>query len=612
MIQSRPGPNSFNVQPFSRIHRRYVSWGALPYLSVTTALGLLTIAFAYQAAYAGAAWAGLGRWLGLALMFVPVAARLLTRRATRTERVSLLVMLTVAFYLVKVLYSPLEYKFVDELQHWRTAADMVTTGQLFNYNYSLPLSPLYPGLEILTTALMNISGLSLVNAGFVMVGIAKLLFILALFLLYEHVSKSTYVAALGALIAMTNPHFLVFGSSFAYQSVGLPLAVLTLLLLAKLTKLSGRMFDLTLLASLLALFVVITTHHVTAFMLLAFFGLWTLVALFSHSRTTANERLVAGTALAVGFTLLTLWTTFVAVSTSSYLAQPLFTAFSDMLGFIWRDGDAGGFKSSSPRHELVISATTVLLFSCAALYGLWVALRQFRGNILTLTLALASLSYFVSIALRFSGQGAELSGRMWSFVFIALAFTVALGFAWLRRFYPQRAYALQLVTLTVFFLGSITAGYPAAFSRLPGTYQPAAFERSIEAEGVSAALWSRQLGSGQRVATDFTNQALLNTYGGQNAVRTVTSAMSATELNREVWLELKQQDISYVLTDARLSEALPESGYYFDPGDQQTIVYSEPLPIAASEKFMTPGSDLLLDAGKLKLYDIRSLREPQE
>jgi hypothetical protein len=469
---------------------------------------------------------------------------------------------------------------------------------------------------------MNVSGLSLVNAGFVIVGLAKLLFILALFLLYEHVSKSTYVAALGALIAMTNPHFLVFGSSFAYQSVALPLAVLTLLLLAKLTKLSGRMFDITLLASLLALFVVVTTHHVTAFMLLAFFGLWTLVALFSRTAQTSSgtdssigngtERLVAITALAVGFTFLTLWTTFVAVSTSSYLSQPLFTAFSDVLGFIWRDGDASGFKSSSPRHELFISAATVLLFSCAALYGLYVAIRQFRGNILTLVLAVASLSYFVSIALRFSGQGAELSGRMWSFVFIALAFTVALGFAWLRRFYPRRAYALQLVTLTVFFLGSITAGYPAAFSRLPGSYQPAAFERSIEAEGVSVALWSRELGKGQRIATDFTNQALLNTYGGQNAVRTVTGAMSATDLNREVWLELKQQDISYVLTDARLSEALPESGYYFDPSDGQTLTYSEPLPVAASEKFMTPGADLLLDAGKLKLYDLRSLNEPQE
>jgi hypothetical protein len=198
-------------------------------------------------------------------------------------------------------------------------------------------------------------------------------------------------------------------------------------------------------------------------------------------------------------------------------------------------------------------------------------------------------------------------------VFIALAFTVALGFAWLRRqLTPSVAYPLQLLTLTVFFLGSITAGYPAVFSRLPGHYLPAALERSVEAEGVSVALWSRQLGSGQRIAADFTNQALLNTYGGQNAVRTVTSAMSVPVMSQEVWQDLGARDIAYILTDLRLTKALPEVGFYFDSSDQVTQRYIDPLPVAALEKFMTPGSDLLLDAGDLKLFDIRSFREPQE
>ncbi len=613
MVKARP--HSFQTRPLSNLYVRYVSWGALPYLALTTALGLLTIAFAYRAAYDGAAWAGLGRWLGLILMFVPVAARLLVLGVSRTERVGLLVMLTLGFYLVKVLYSPLEFKFVDELQHWRTAADILTTGQLFNYNYSLPLSPLYPGLELLSTALVNLTGLHLVTAGLVIIGFAKVLLILALFLFYEHISKSAYVAALGALIAMTNPHFLVFGSSFAYQSLALPLAVLALLLLAKLTRLEGRAFDLTLLASLLVLFVVITTHHVTAFMLLAFLFLWALVALFVRSKESdgAKERLVAGSSLTVGATFLILWMTFVAVATSTYLSQPLLTAFHDVLNFIWRDGNVVVLRSSSPLHELIVSALTVLLFSVSLLYGLWAVWRKGRGNVLALTLALASLSYFGSIALRFSGQGAELSGRLWSFVFIALAFTVAYGFALVRqRLRPSLAYPLQLLTLTVFFLGSVTSGYPALWSRLPGEYLPSAFERSVEPEGVSAALWSRQLGSGQRVAADFTNQALLTTYGDQNAVRTVSNAMTSPVLNKEVWQELKEQDIAYVLTDMRLTRALPKANYYFDPSEATEFVYKEPLAPAAVEKFLVPGSKLLLDAGDLKLYDIRGLYEPQE
>ncbi len=629
MVQSRPNRSTrnrptANSHLLKSVHVRYVSWGALPYLALTMSLGLLVIAFAYRTAYDGAAWAGLGRWLGLTLMFVPVAARLLLRDVSRAERIGLLVLLTLGFYLVKVVYSPLEFKFVDELQHWRTAADILTTGQLFTHNPSLPLSPLYPGLEIITAALVNVSGLHLVTAALVIVGMAKLLFILALFLFYEHVGKSTYVAGLAALIAMTNPHFLVFGSSFAYQSVALPLAVLALLLLAKLTKLEGRTFDLTLAASLLVMFAVITTHHVTAFMLLALLGLWLVVSLFvrntkdviknrSDTKDRAKERLVAGSSLLLGFTFLSLWTTFVAVSTSAYLSQPLFQAFQDLLGFVWRDQATSVFRSSSPRHELVISGLTVILFSLASLYGLWVAFRKQRGNVLTITLALGSLSYFASIALRFSGQGAELSGRMWSFVFIALAFTVALGFAWLRRQLRSGvAYPLQLLTLTVFFLGSVTAGYPATFSRLPGGYLPSAFERSVEAEGVSAALWTQKLGTNQRIATDFTNQALLNTYGGQNAVRTLTNALSAPVFTKEVWQDLKAEGADYVLTDMRLTEALPQSGYYFDPSDSTQFVYKTPLPAAAFEKFMIPGSDLILDAGNLKLFDLRSFNELQE
>jgi hypothetical protein len=620
MVQSRSNrttlSSSVRINPLNRLHLRYVTWGALPYLAITTSLGLLGIAFAYRASYDGATWAGLGRWLGLACMFLPVAARLLMRGPSRAERVGLLGLLSIGFYLVKILYSPFDFKFVDELQHWRTAADLLTTGQLFTYNYSLPLSPFYPGLEIITTALVNVTGLHVVTAGLMVVGASKVLFILALYLFYEHVSRSAYVASLGALVAMTNPHFLIFSSSFAYQSLALPLAVLALLLLAKLTRLEGRAFDLTLAASVFVIFAVITTHHVTAFMLLAFLGLWAVVAMFVRRSDSApertKERLVAGSSLVIGVTLLSLWITFVAVSTSAYLSQPLLDAFKDVLEFMWRDADAPLLRTPNPLHELIISAVTVVLFSCALLYGLWVAFRRYRHNALALALGLGSLSYFVSVALRFSGQGAELSGRLWSFVFVALAFTVALGFAWLRRTAPNLAYPLQLLTLTVFFLGSVTAGYPAAFSRLPGSYLPSAFERSVEAQGVSVALWSRQLGEGQRIATDFTNQALLNTYGDQNAVRTLTDAMSAPTLTPEVWEDLKTEAVDYVLTDFRLTEALPKTGYYFDPSDVSTFVYEDPLPRGSFEKFMTPGSDLLLDAGDLKLFDIRSLYELQE
>ena len=34
-------------------------------------------------------------------------------------------------YLVKLLHSPLSFTFSDELQHWRTAGDIIESGYLF-------------------------------------------------------------------------------------------------------------------------------------------------------------------------------------------------------------------------------------------------------------------------------------------------------------------------------------------------------------------------------------------------------------------------------------------------------------------------------------------------
>ena len=44
---------------------------------------------------------------------------------------TLLVVLTVAEYLVSVCYSPAGFTFGDELMHWRTTVDILQTGELY-------------------------------------------------------------------------------------------------------------------------------------------------------------------------------------------------------------------------------------------------------------------------------------------------------------------------------------------------------------------------------------------------------------------------------------------------------------------------------------------------
>ena len=94
--------------------------GQLPLFSLIASIGLLIIAIADNSAREGLAWGNVLYWIGLLVIFVPLSARILTPNISREERLGLVLILGLSLYLVKIFYSPLEYKYPDELQHWRT------------------------------------------------------------------------------------------------------------------------------------------------------------------------------------------------------------------------------------------------------------------------------------------------------------------------------------------------------------------------------------------------------------------------------------------------------------------------------------------------------------
>src|SRR5205085_2036248 len=157
-----------------------------------------------------------------------------------------------------------------------TAQDIVNTGQLFSPNSLLVVSPYYPGLELVTTALSNIGNIPVFEAGLITLAAARLVFVLSLFFFFSMVSGSTRVAGIACLVYMTNPKFLYFDSQFAYESLALPLAALVLYVVARRGHSSrARWLGLTLIG-VLGVAAVVTTHHVTSAMLIAFLVLWAL------------------------------------------------------------------------------------------------------------------------------------------------------------------------------------------------------------------------------------------------------------------------------------------------------------------------------------------------
>ncbi len=162
-------------------------------VSLIAATGVLIVAAAYtagRAGYASSAWADRAYWLGQALVVVPAAAWLLSRRVlTAGLTMGLVTVFTVAEYLVTICYSPLQFEYADELSHWRTTVNILHTGQLFTRNYVLPISPHYPGLEELTSALVSVTRLPVFTCGLIVAGVAHLLFVYLLYLLYLRIRR---------------------------------------------------------------------------------------------------------------------------------------------------------------------------------------------------------------------------------------------------------------------------------------------------------------------------------------------------------------------------------------------------------------------------------------
>ena len=178
--------------------------GALPLIALLGAGGLLVIAVADTMGRLNVPGAAVVWWAGFVAIVLPSVIRLLGKDASRGERLAIVAVLGLALYGVKVLLAPTAFTAFDEYHHWATLDDIVVSGHLFTPNNILLASPYYPGLEIVSDLLVR-SGFSVWEAGVLVVGAARLLMVLGLFLLFERATDDARVASVATLIYAANP-----------------------------------------------------------------------------------------------------------------------------------------------------------------------------------------------------------------------------------------------------------------------------------------------------------------------------------------------------------------------------------------------------------------------
>jgi hypothetical protein len=609
--------------------------GWVPSLAVTTAFGLLVVAVANTLARSVQGAPVLVFWAGLLIMFVPIAARLIGTSAGRTERIGLVVLAGLGFYLVKLAQSPLRFSFFDEFLHTRTAEDIVRAGRLFTPSSMLPVSPFYPGLEGATTSLMTLGDFSTFEAGTILLAAARLMLILALFLLFESAGGSPRVAGIGALVYMLNPNFMFFSAQYGYESLALPFAVMTLFAVSRRGRTADRPYVAWFLIVPFAAATVIT-HHISSLALTAFLAVWTIVHLLGRWRArdtdpsdahvlrrlrsapfTSSSPLkptIVVAAMAVGWLLL------VATVTVGYLAPAIEGAASEVIRLaLGESGPRQLFRSAGagpPFWEVALGYASVVLILVALPIGVIQLFRAGRLNSIQLTLALAAQAYPAAQVARFTERGAEISARTTTFVFLAVAFVVAAAIVAIQpmRFGRLLRVALPAVLVTVIFAGGVVVGVPV-WARLPGPYLVGADQRSIEPESIAGAEWSKeQLGPDNRFLADRSNRLLLGTIGQQHVVTGAGDRVNlrpvffALELDAEGVRSLEVGRVEYVLVDRRLSTALPLVGVYTERGESRGGRLTEPIDPAALGKYdAEPGVSRLYDSGNIQIYDVSDL-----
>ncbi len=614
--------------------------GWAPVIALIGAIGLLAFAIATVLArqspgVVAPPTADILYWAAIFLVTVPGGARLLSTRPAGGERLFILVVIGLGLYLIKMLHDPTMFTFFDEFLHVRSTEDILRTSRLFDPSPMLPVSPSFPGLEISTAAIVSMSGQSIFVAGAVLLAVARVLLVVSLYLFYVRIGGTERLAGIAAFIYMANPNFLFFVSQFAYESLAIPFAVFALYVVARRQYGDDPRLRSWLLVGL-AITATVITHHVTAFALIAFLALWGVAALVLARRGTRSRAPLMPAVLAGVVTFG--WLVAVAGIVVGYLG-PAVTAAANQIVSLTRGDQARQLFSASgaPQAELwerVIAYLGILALLLGLAWGLWVIWR--RGNLTAPVAALAvgALAYPASLAGRLTESGAILSDRAMPFVFVAVGFVVAAGLD-RRRFAasattpplspvktqdpargaPRRWKSIVQPAMLVLIMASGVALSFPVWARLPGAYLVSADPRSIEPEGIAAAQWTAgQLGRENRFVVDRVNRLLLGAIGDQHPVIAsfdqvrVRSAFFSPELGRDEIKVLGDAQIDYVLTDQRLSSALPVVGVYYEKGEISGGRWTEPIAPEVLAKF--DGVDdvsRIFDSGDIQIYDLRTL-----
>lgn len=592
-------------------------WGRLPFFTLVAGQALLVVTAANALARSGHRGGGVLFWLATLSLFALAAFRLTSPIPSRRERVGIVVVVGMTLYLVKLLKDPFTFTYSDEFIHSYNVLKVLDTGVLLNDNPILPVTPQYTGLPTAASAVASLTGFHVFGAGVVVIGAARLVMMLALFLLFEEITSSSRAAGLAALIYTANPNFVFFTAQYAYESLALPLAVLVMAGVSRWMRREDEAARRSwAVAVLLVAIAVVMTHHMTSYALVGFLAAVSLVhAVVARGRGMANPwPFAAFTGVAI-----VVWLTFMASDTVGYLTLIFTTALEAAVQTISNEtAPRELFVSDSgvqgPALERVVALSSIALIALVLPFALREVWRRYRRHPVALVFAAAAVAYLGMLVLRFIPKAWEIGNRASEFLFLGVALMLALAAAapgGVGRIAPLRP-LVSAAAVVIFAGGMITALPPDVRLALP--YRITAEDgRVLEPPGAAAAAWARKNAPGSRFGADESNARQLLAQGQiafAGSSPNVSDVIGFATLTPPMVTVLTENRLRYVVMDRRRIRNEKTVGYFFasDRAARAGI-----LPRTWYAKFdRQPGVSRVFDSGDLAIYDVSRLRYDPE
>ncbi len=585
---------------------------------VVAALGvaIVAISFAMERTATATRLADPVFWVGFLTLAAPILWRLLSAGASRAERLLLLGTFGALSYGIKVLRDPLTLVMSDEFNHFSATEQVARTHSLFPAPvlYGGHVAVGYPGLHVTTVAIADITGLSLFVSALIVIALAKVIVMLALFHLFERVSGSARMAGLGAVLFAANSNFLFWSAQFSYESLALPLFIVALYLFLERGDAGYQRLSYTVALVLLTL-TIAATHHVTTYALALVFWVLTVMA---WRRGPGSLRAVG---LASFATVLSVaWFFLIAPSTSAYLGYIISESVGALRHVLGAHApfQASAASLQTPRSEEAIAFLGVAIVGLGVLATLIRRRRHPALNTdLGILLAVASVGCIALYPLRALPDAWETANRAQEFLFVGVAFVLGLAVAAVRipRLRSTRPRALLVLGMLVIIAGGVIEGWPAPLRLSPPLFVKDG-SHTITPQGFTTARWAtRRLArrtvyvGDEATARELAVDGAHFTYFGDSGSPFAQILQSATF---PAWQRrlLAGDRVDDLLVDDRRIADNDQAAFFFEAASDPSGGAGY-FPAGARAKYTSvPGVSLISDSGDVVVFDVSALHAP--